>query len=259
MRQEGGPGAAGARVGGRCRVAIAMVRRLAVVKGSPDSVLTCTAVLSRLVARLPMELLPWLVVPFAYLLGGVSAGYWLVRRRTGADLRGIGSGATGATNAGRVLGTGGFVVVLACDAAKGAAAVLLARVVGLPEVGQFGAGLAVVAGHVWPVQLGFRGGRGLGPLLGAWLVLTPAAMLGCLLLAGLTWALMRRRVAAGLLGALVLPVAAWLETRSASGVALTAAVFAIVAFAHRGHLRPAAASAGPAAPAPIAPPPSSSP
>jgi glycerol-3-phosphate acyltransferase PlsY len=230
----------------------------------PASVLTCTAFLSRPMPRTFMELLPWLIVPFAYLLGGVSAGYWLVRRRTGADLRGLGSGATGATNAGRVLGTRGFVAVLACDAAKGAVAVLLARVAGLPEAGQFGAGLAAVAGHIWPVQLGFRGGRGLGPLLGAWLVLTPAAMLACLLLAGLVWALTHRRVPAGLFGALVLPLAAWFETRSAAGAALTAAVFAVVAFAHRGHLRPAAAATpGPAVPppesAPAAPPPASSP
>lgn len=212
-----------------------------------------------------MELFPWLIVPFAYLLGGVSAGYWLVRRRTGADLRGIGSGATGATNAGRVLGKGGFVVVLVSDAAKGAAAVLLARIAGLPEGGEFGAGLAAVAGHVWPVQLGFRGGRGLGPLLGAWLVLTPVAMLGCLALAGLGWALTRRRVAAGLLGALVLPLAAWFETRSAAGAVLTAAVFAIVAFAHRGRLCPSPDAAAPesaASPpdsAPAGPPPSTSP
>ncbi len=197
-----------------------------------------------------MELLSWLLLPCAYLLGGVSAGYWLVRLRTGVDVRTLGSGATGATNAGRVLGGRGFAVVLALDAAKGAVTVLLAWLVGLPPAGEFAAGLAAVAGHVWPLQLGFRGGRGLGPLLGAWLVLTPWAMAACLLLAGVGWAVTRRRVYAGLLGALVLPLAVWLETRSAAGAGLTAGGFVIVAFAHRGHLRrtrPASPAAGPAA------------
>lgn len=201
-----------------------------------------------------MPLLSWLVVPFAYLLGGVSAGYWLVRSRTGADLREVGSGATGATNAGRVLGKGGFVVVLALDAAKGAAAVLLARAAGLPDTGQFAAGLAAVAGHVWPVQLRFRGGRGLGPLLGAWLVLTPWAMFACLLLAGLTWALTRRRIHAGLLGALVLPLAGWIETRSAPGAVLTALVFGLVAFTHRSYVRPPAAVVSASSAPPALPP-----
>ncbi|MBI5690712.1 MAG: glycerol-3-phosphate acyltransferase [Verrucomicrobia bacterium] len=183
-----------------------------------------------------MHVWPWFVVPFAYLLGGVSTGYWLVRARTGADLRTQGSGATGATNAGRVLGARGFIAVLAGDAAKGAAAVLLARVAGLPAAGAFAAGLATVAGHVWPVQLRFQGGRGLAPLLGAWLVLTPWAMLGCLLLAGATWAITRRRIHAGLLGALVLPAAGWFETRSLPGAILTVGVFAIVLYTHRSYL-----------------------
>jgi glycerol-3-phosphate acyltransferase PlsY len=156
-----------------------------------------------------MSPLAWLAVPLAYLLGGVSAGYWLVRLRTGTDVRALGSGATGATNAARVLGRGGFVVVLALDAAKGALACLGARFAGLDAGWEFAAAAAVVAGHVWPIQLGFRGGRGLGPLLGAWLALAPLAIGGCLLVAGLGWAVSRQKVLAGLFGTILLPATTW--------------------------------------------------
>ncbi|MBL9188430.1 MAG: glycerol-3-phosphate acyltransferase [Opitutaceae bacterium] len=181
------------------------------------------------------ELLPWLVVPAAWLLGGVSPGYWIVRLRTGKDVRQHGSGATGATNAARMLGRGGFALVLLLDAMKGALAAFGAKLAGLDGGWEFAAATAVVGGHVWPVQLGFRGGRGFGPLLGAWLALAPLAIGGCLVLAGLAWAATRKKVASALGGALLLPMATWLETRSLPAVAGAAAAFAIVAFAHRAH------------------------
>jgi glycerol-3-phosphate acyltransferase PlsY len=155
-----------------------------------------------------------------------------------------GSGATGATNAARLLGTRGFVLVLFLDAAKGALAALGAKLVGLDHGWEFAVAAAVVAGHVWPVQLGFRGGRGLGPLLGAWLVLAPFAIGACLLIAGATWALTKRRIGAGLFGALFLPATTWWETQSPVAAACGAVTFCIVASAHRIHLRPSASPPG---------------
>lgn len=187
-----------------------------------------------------MDVLPWLTVIAAYLLGGVSAGYWLVRVRTGQDVRAQGSGATGATNAARLLGGRGFALVLLLDAIKGALAAVGARAAGLDGGWEFAAAVAVVAGHVWPVQLGFRGGRGLGPLLGAWLVLAPLAIGACLIIAGIAWALSRRRVPSGLFGALLLPVTTWWQTHSMPATVLAAITFVIVALAHRGHIKPAA-------------------
>jgi len=191
-----------------------------------------------------MNVLPWLVLPAAYLLGGFSPGYWLVRLRTGADVRTQGSGATGATNAARLLGKGGFALVLLLDALKGALAVLVARTAGLTGGWEFAAGTAVVAGHVWPVQLRFKGGRGLGPLLGAWLTLAPLAIGACLLVAGVCWALSKRRIWSGLFGTLLLPLAVWWVTRSLPATACTGMAFCIITFAHRSHFRPAAAPAG---------------
>ena len=193
----------------------------------------------------PMIALPWLVLPAAYLFGGVSPGYWLVRLRTGADVRQLGSGATGATNAARVLGGGGFALVLLLDAVKGALAVLVARWAGLAGGWEFAAALAVVAGHVWPVQLGFRGGKGLGPLLGAWLALAPLAIGACGLIAAAAWGLTRRRVPSGLFGVLLLPGATWLETHSVPATVFAGLTFGIVAFAHRGNFVPAPAPGAP--------------
>jgi len=182
-----------------------------------------------------MNPLTWLIVPGAYLLGGVSPGYWLVRLRMGRDVRAQGSGATGATNTGRVLGRSGFVLVLLLDVLKGAVAAALARAAGLSGGWEFAAAAAVVAGHVWPVQLDFRGGRGFGPLLGAWFILAPLAIGACLVIAGLIWALSRQRVWSGLLGALLLPAATWWETRNLPASVLAAVTFGVVAMAHRAH------------------------
>lgn len=182
-----------------------------------------------------MHPLAWLVLPAAYFLGGVSPGYWLVRLRTGADLRAQGSGATGATNAARLLGRGGFILVLTLDAAKGALACAAARWAGLTGGWEFAAAAAVVAGHIWPLQLGFRGGRGLGPLLGAWLLLAPLAIGACLVIAGLGWAVSRRRVASGLVGTVLLPLATWWDIRSLPAAGLAAATAALVLIAHRSH------------------------
>jgi glycerol-3-phosphate acyltransferase PlsY len=105
------------------------------------------------------------VVSIAYLLGCVTAGWYVVRWRTGQDLRQVGSGRLGGRNTARAVGLGWAAPAAAVDVAKGAIAVLIARAVA-PDVVP-AAMIAVVAGHVWPVQLGFRGGRGIAPGVGS--------------------------------------------------------------------------------------------
>lgn len=109
------------------------------------------------------------LVIVAYLVGGLSPGYWLAKRASGVDLRSTGSGATGATNAGRVLGKRGFYTVVFLDILKGAVVALFAHyVLHAPDAWQFAAALAVVVGHIWPIWLGFRGGKGVATFYGAW-------------------------------------------------------------------------------------------
>ena len=109
-----------------------------------------------------------------YLLGSIPSGYLAGRWLAGLDIRREGSGSTGATNVLRVVGKGPALVVFLVDVLKGSAAVLLAKAVLDPfGVGVVLAGLAALAGHIWPVWLGWKGGKavatGLGMLLGlAW-------------------------------------------------------------------------------------------
>jgi len=101
-----------------------------------------------------------------YLLGCFSLGYYLVRLRTGQDIRMIESGSTGSTNVGRVLGVPGFVATVIFDFAKGGIALWAAFHFGLSPWGKTFVMIAVMMGHIWPVQLGFRGGKGLATGLG---------------------------------------------------------------------------------------------
>ena len=172
-----------------------------------------------------------------YAVGGISAGFWLVRWRTGGDVRAQGSGATGATNAGRALGGAGFAATLALDAGKGAAVAGAARWIEAPAPWAFAAALAVIVGHVWPAQLGFRGGKGIAPLLGAWLVLAPLALGPCLAIGFIALLVSRRFVLSGLCGLVGLPLAtAWATHDSAAALAATAAL-GLMLYTHREHLR----------------------
>src|SRR5258708_4361972 len=96
-----------------------------------------------------------LVVALAYLLGSIPFGYLIVRASGGGDVRETGSGGTGATNVTRRAGKGAGVLTLALDALKGAAAVLIARLVLTEGFGVdwwvAAAAVAVVAGHIFPV------------------------------------------------------------------------------------------------------------
>ena len=104
----------------------------------------------------------------SYLLGCFSSAYYLVRWRTGEDVRLHGSGNAGATNAGRVLGKWAFVVALLGDAGKGALAVGLAGWLTGGDVWAVGLAMpAVIVGHIWPAQMKFRGGEGFATAIGA--------------------------------------------------------------------------------------------
>ena len=177
------------------------------------------------------------VILGCYAIGCFSPGYWLVRWRTGEDIRRRHSGRTGARNVGRMLGRRGFAVTFALDAAKGALAVGLAAVLGLDGWSLAAAAVAVVVGHIWPAPLRFRGGRGLSPAFGAALALQPPAALGALLVAAVTLALTRRVNAAGLIAVAAAPFVAVVAGAPASRLAGVAALAALVLYAHRGMIR----------------------
>ncbi len=139
-------------------------------------------------------LLALFVLLAGYLLGSIPAGYLAGRWLRNLDIRQEGSGSTGATNVLRVLGKGPALVVFLVDVLKGTAAVLLAKALleplGVPLDGAgtaswstdswvVGAGLAALAGHIWPVWLGWRGGKAVATALGMLLGLTWPVGLAC--------------------------------------------------------------------------------
>jgi glycerol-3-phosphate acyltransferase PlsY len=103
----------------------------------------------------------------AYLLGSISWSYLVVHALTRSDVRTVGSGNAGATNVLRAAGRGPAILVLVLDIAKGAAAVLTVRALGAPPPVVGAAAAAVVLGHVYPVFLRFRGGKGVATTAGA--------------------------------------------------------------------------------------------
>ena len=157
---------------------------------------------------MPPVLVPLGVILLAYLLGCFSTGYYLVRLRTGKDLRTIGSGATGGRNVARVLGTTGFLITGAGDLAKAVIAVAVPIWLELGPIAVGAAVVAVTAGHIWPVQLGFRGGKGIAPLVGSTAVVAPLALAIGALLGALFVLVTRRLNLGGLAGVGLTPVAA---------------------------------------------------
>jgi acyl phosphate:glycerol-3-phosphate acyltransferase len=125
----------------------------------------------------PSILLPAALVIGSYLVGSIPVGSIVARRAGGPDLRGIGSGRTGGTNALRALGRKWAAVVVIGDLAKGAGPVLLARALTGEPLVEVLCGGAAVAGAIWSVFAGFRSGRGVGTGVGTMLVIQPVTVL----------------------------------------------------------------------------------
>lgn len=194
------------------------------------------------------------IVAASYALGALNGAYYLVRGRTGRDIRTMGSGTAGARNAARVLGRPWFAAVFGWDALKGAAAVALAAAAGADPGVAGAAAVAVVAGHVWPPQLGFRGGKGMATSFGALLVLGYPLVAGPVLVVIPAYALVRQATMAGLVAFAASPLVALGWRGWGAEAAATTLLVALVLFAHRDNLaeyargrRRRATAAGPAA------------
>jgi glycerol-3-phosphate acyltransferase PlsY len=119
----------------------------------------------------------WLIIIIGYIIGSFPTSYVLGRATAANDIRRLGDENAGAANAYRELGARAGVIVGIIDAAKGSAVILLAQAVNLSQPIVLFAGIAAVAGHNWPVFLGFRGGRGVSTTLGILMVLVTVPML----------------------------------------------------------------------------------
>ncbi len=181
-----------------------------------------------------MSIIDILVVALAsYALGCISFAYYAVRLSIGKDIRELESGTAGARNVARVLGRPAGFAVMAGDIAKGAVAVWAAKAVAPDIHGQLVAMTLVVVGHIWPLQLGLRGGKGLATGFGALLVVMPTVALGATALnAGLSL-ILRSPTAGTLLATAVTPILAIGLGQGAKAAALLALPVAIILWSHR--------------------------
>ena len=148
-----------------------------------------------------------------YLLGSIPFGALVGRVYKGVDIRHYGSGRTGATNVLRTLGPGAAACVVVADIAKGACAVLLAKLLlgsgdmTALHIAETGAGLAAIAGHNWSAFMQLHGGRGVLVAAGALLVLFPPAMVVCVVAGGVVIALSRFVSLGSLVGVVIAALA----------------------------------------------------
>ena len=174
-------------------------------------------------------------VAFGYLVGSVPFAYLLAQRR-GIDLRRVGSGNVGATNVLRTSGARQAVIAMCLDASKGALAVVIARTLTTGPATPVAAGLAAVVGHIYPVWLGFRGGKGVATAAGVFAVLAPLALaIASAVFVLAVWA--TRYISVGsIAGAIALAVSA-AAGEVPGAVAVGAAIAAlIIVHRHRGNL-----------------------
>lgn len=184
-----------------------------------------------------------IILIVAYLIGSIPFGYLIVRTKGGGDVRQTGSGGTGATNVSRRAGKAAGVLTLLLDALKGAAAVLIAQSVSGSVWIKAVAAIAVIVGHIFPVWLGFRGGKGVATGVGVFLVLAPIALL-CAGVVFVSIVFFTRYVSLGsITAALLIPLFVWLQSVFVEPVAdrrplLTAAIIGalLIVFAHRGNI-----------------------
>lgn len=177
-----------------------------------------------------------LLIALSYLAGSVPFGVIFARAR-GIDLRRVGSGNIGATNALRAAGRTAALMTLLGDLLKGTAAVALGRAFGLDAAGQGALGLAAVAGHDFSVFLGFRGGKGVATSLGVLLIYSPAAGI----LTMVIWLLAVLATRYSSLGAIVsfalLPVVILVVDFEAAKLAVAAAMSLLLILRHSENIR----------------------
>jgi glycerol-3-phosphate acyltransferase PlsY len=176
-----------------------------------------------------------LAAAFGYLLGSIPFGVLITRALGLGDLRSIGSGNIGATNVLRTGNKAAAAATVLLDGGKGAVAVLVARAL-LGEPAAMLAGFAAFLGHLFPVWLGFRGGKGVATFLGVMLALAwPVGIAACATWLVTAWATRYSSLAA-LVAAAVTPL--WLLVCGrADAIWIGVALAVLVFIRHRGNIR----------------------
>jgi glycerol-3-phosphate acyltransferase PlsY len=175
------------------------------------------------------------VILAGYLIGSIPFAL-ILARRWGADLRRVGSGNLGAANVMRASGLTAGLLVAALDMAKGAASVWLASRVSDSAELPAAAGLAAIIGHIYPIWLRFRGGKGVATACGVFSMLTPAALPPALaIFAAFVW-LTKYISLASVVATIALPPMAYALGAPPPAVIAAVAAAAIIVFRHRSNV-----------------------
>ncbi|QXE00219.1 glycerol-3-phosphate 1-O-acyltransferase PlsY [Terribacillus sp. DMT04] len=185
------------------------------------------------------EMFAWWWIVLAYILGSLNGAYYLVKWKQGIDIRTTGSGNAGATNAGRSMGKKGFLLVLIFDLAKGMLAVLLVHWSGGTEVIAGLCAVAAVLGHIFPIQLRFRGGKGIAVSLGALVIFSYQATFLLIAVFLCIYLFLRRFSASGLLAYVITAALLPLLRLGVLTFAVYVVVTVLVLAAHHTHVRAA--------------------
>jgi acyl phosphate:glycerol-3-phosphate acyltransferase len=176
------------------------------------------------------------VVLLAYLIGSIPFALILSRRWSVADLRLVGSGNVGAANVMRASGVKAGVLVALLDMSKGAAGVLIAQQVRADAVAPALAGLAAIVGHIYPIWIRFRGGKGVATACGVFVVLAPLAVPPALaLFLAIVW--LTKYISLGsIVASIALPPLAYFTGSSTPSVLAACGASAIIVFRHRSNV-----------------------
>jgi glycerol-3-phosphate acyltransferase PlsY len=180
--------------------------------------------------------MPTMAILIAYGIGSTPFAWLLARRWGAADLRRVGSGNLGAANVFRASGAMAGVLVALLDVGKGAASVVVADRMGAGAAAAAAAGMAAIVGHVYPVWLRFRGGKGVATACGVFAVLTPAAIAPALAVFVSTVWLTKYVSLGSLLATVALPPIAYATGSPDAVVIVACAACALILFRHRSNV-----------------------
>jgi len=165
----------------------------------------------------------------AYLIGSFPSAYIITRLRKGIDIREVGSRNVGAMNVFYKVGFAEGLLVLAMDIGKGAAAIALARWLGVPVIAELFAGVVAVIGHSFPVWLKFCGGRGGATVIGILIFLMPWGIPFYLGIFGLSLLITRYPTLSYSVAFICFPFIAWLIYHSGALIAFSVGILLLPA------------------------------
>ena len=182
-----------------------------------------------------------LFIPWAYLLGSVPFGIIVARLFGGVDPRAVGSGNIGATNVKRSAGKAAGALTLLLDILKGALPTYVVWRLGYSSIIVSGVGLAAFTGHLWPIFLGFKGGKGVATACGVMAAVAPIAILLSLAVFIIAVGLKRYVSLGSILAAGLLPVFLSFMPRSREFLPLGLCIAVLVILRHSANIKRLAA------------------